>query len=60
VLDSPESPAAAAGKIGAGATGYLTLLAALVVALGVVWNPLTRTADRAAASFRATTITPGK
>jgi NADH-quinone oxidoreductase subunit N len=56
VLDS-ESPGAAVPGLSGGATGYLTLLAALLVAVGVVWNPLTRTADRAAASFRPTTVT---
>jgi NADH-quinone oxidoreductase subunit N len=60
LLDGPERSAGAVGKVGAGASAYLTLLAALLVAVGVVWNPLTRTADRAAASFRATTLTPGK
>jgi hypothetical protein len=28
------------------------LLAALVIVVGILWDPLTRTADRAAESFR--------
>jgi NADH-quinone oxidoreductase subunit N len=57
VLESPEGAPAVRGP-GAAAVGYLTLLAALLVAAGVVWNPLTRTADRAAASFRPATLLP--
>lgn len=33
------------------AATYLTVVAALVLALGIVWNPLTDAADRAAGSF---------
>ncbi|MBX9582210.1 MAG: NADH-quinone oxidoreductase subunit N [Gemmataceae bacterium] len=50
VLEEPTSPPAAGG-LGSGASAYLAALAALVVALGVVWNPLTAAADRAAASL---------
>lgn len=50
VLEESTSPPAAGG-LGPGAAVYLAGLAALVVALGVVWNPLTAAADRAAATF---------
>src|SRR5581483_709574 len=53
-----EPAAPALPRPSGGATAYLTLLAALLVAAGFVWNPLTRTADRAAASFRPATVTP--
>ena len=43
--DTPFAP------VRAGATVYLAALAAVVVALGVVWNPLTAAADRAVAGF---------
>jgi NADH-quinone oxidoreductase subunit N len=59
VLEQASPPVATRGP-GGGATAYLTLLAALLVAVGVVWNPLTRTADRAATSFRPATVTPGR
>jgi NADH-quinone oxidoreductase subunit N len=38
-------------RIPAAAPVYLSILAALLVAAGVVWNPLTAATDRAAASF---------
>lgn len=58
VLESPDG-APAMSPPGAAANAYLTLLAALLVALGVGWNPLTRAADRAAGSFRPATLVPG-
>lgn len=51
VLEEPAIPAGASAGLGAGASAYLAGMAALVVALGVVWNPLTAAADRAAASL---------
>ena len=48
--ESGESPPVATGG---SAVFYLVVLAALLVALGVVWNPLTAAADRAAAPFAA-------
>ena len=47
------------GGLSVGASTYLTVLAALPVALGVVWNPLTAAADRAAGTFETTGRTPG-
>jgi NADH-quinone oxidoreductase subunit N len=53
--DAPETPAAAPGV---GASALLAALAAGVVALGVVWNPLTAAADGAAAAI-VRPATPG-
>ncbi|MBX9623782.1 MAG: NADH-quinone oxidoreductase subunit N [Gemmataceae bacterium] len=55
VLEDGPSPAEASAGLTPGASVYLAALAALVVALGVVWNPLTAAADRAAATFTRTT-----
>ena len=57
VLESPDG-APATRPTGAAARAYLTLLAALLVALGVVWDPLTRAADKAVADFRPATLAP--
>jgi NADH-quinone oxidoreductase subunit N len=50
-----EEPPAAAGpvRVVAGASALLTALAALLIAAGVMWDPVTRLTDRAAASLRA-------
>jgi NADH-quinone oxidoreductase subunit N len=58
VLDDEESPAKAGPELPPAAAGYLAVLAALLVALGVVWNPLTAVADRAAGTFETTGRTP--
>jgi NADH-quinone oxidoreductase subunit N len=47
----PESPGTAVPGPSPSASGYLTALAALLVALGVVWNPLTAATDKAAGTF---------
>ncbi|MDB5310023.1 MAG: nuoN 2 [Gemmataceae bacterium] len=41
------------------ASVYLTVLAALLVAAGVVWNPITAATDRAAAAFVPAVRVPG-
>jgi NADH-quinone oxidoreductase subunit N len=51
VLENDDSPPTAVGWPGPGASGYLAGLAALLVALGVVWNPLTAATDKAAGTF---------
>jgi NADH-quinone oxidoreductase subunit N len=53
VLEDPEpaGPPVGTGGLGTVASVYLAGLAALVVALGVVWNPLTAAADPAALSL---------
>jgi NADH-quinone oxidoreductase subunit N len=49
LLDDPELPPDATGVAATpGAAFYLSLLAALLVAGGVFWNPLVRAAERAA------------
>jgi len=47
--DAPAS--AEARPVPGAATAFLTTLAALVVASGIVWNPIERAAERAAAPF---------
>ena len=51
LLDEPESPGIAIPGLGAGAWLYLVGLAALLVAAGVVWNPLTTAATHATDIF---------
>jgi NADH-quinone oxidoreductase subunit N len=53
-LDGPPAGAAPI-RVSGSAAAYLTLLAAGLVAVGVVWNPVTRAADRAVAVFAPTT-----
>jgi NADH-quinone oxidoreductase subunit N len=53
-LDGPPDGTAPI-RVSRSAAAYLTLLAAGLVAIGVVWNPVTRAADRAAAAFAPTT-----
>jgi NADH-quinone oxidoreductase subunit N len=59
LLDDPETPAPASAFPSLPAAGFLSVLAALLIALGVVWNPLTAAADRAAASFSKVVRVPG-
>ncbi|HJZ59398.1 MAG TPA: NADH-quinone oxidoreductase subunit N [Gemmataceae bacterium] len=58
LLEDESSPAVVTGRLSAPAASYLSVLAALLVALGVVWNPLTAAADRAAATFGMIGQTP--
>jgi NADH-quinone oxidoreductase subunit N len=51
-LDDPVGDAGPI-RVSAGARAFVTLLAALVFAVGVLWDPLTRAADRAAAAFQS-------
>lgn len=47
----PLAESTGAAVPGPAASGYLAALAALLVALGVVWNPLTAATDKAADTF---------
>jgi NADH-quinone oxidoreductase subunit N len=48
--------------VSAGSRAFVVLLAALILVVGIFWNPLTRAADRAAQSFHRApvTLTEGK
>ena len=48
---APQSEPTNAAGTGVGGSAFLGALAALLVALGVAWNPLTGAADRAVAGF---------
>jgi len=54
ILDEEEhaSPPVATGGVSPGASVYLTVLAALLIAVGVIWNPLTAACERAANTFK--------
>ncbi len=53
LLEEPaESASVTARPTSPGAAFYLTLLAAALFALGVVWNPLVRAAEQATGAFR--------
>jgi NADH-quinone oxidoreductase subunit N len=54
--DAPRSPEQGAHAPRSPAGLYLVTLAALLVAVGVVWNPLTTAADRAVAGFKNTRL----
>ena len=64
VLEGEPSPPvatgglSATGKLSPAASTYLVVLAALLVALGVIWNPLTTAADRAVGSFAPVVASP--
>ena len=51
ILEDDANPAAPSCSICPTATSFLTLLAALLIAAGVIWNPITQATDRAAATF---------
>lgn len=53
ILDGEESaePLSGSGGGGSPSSAFLTVLAALLIALGVVWNPLTAAAERAVGGF---------
>lgn len=56
VLEEGADPGTSVPGRSVGATLFLVALAALVVAVGVVWDPLTTAADRAAQTFTAGAI----
>ena len=50
LLEEDATPSVTCGVCGSG-TVLLTLLSVLIVAAGIIWNPITKEADRAAATF---------
>jgi NADH-quinone oxidoreductase subunit N len=50
-----ESNSPFTGGPSGAASGFLVLLSALLIALGIVWNPLTAATDRAAKTFEPLT-----
>jgi NADH-quinone oxidoreductase subunit N len=55
-LDEPVGDAGPI-RVRAGGRMLVALLAGLVVAVGILWNPLTKAADQAARSFERSTVT---
>ncbi len=60
ILDEPDSTSTSPARVSIAASLYLIVLAALLLALGIIWNPLTSAASRAADTFITFTgRTPG-
>ena len=51
LLEEPTGAEIEAPALSFGAAFYLSLLAAALFAVGIVWNPLIRAAEQAASAF---------